>query len=109
MIEKMVTIRLTYGKFSEWIKQDLICEKVIKKNNGTLLSPRKWDSKTKTRQVHCAYPTEIDLQNAIRDIDRRMYSNGFIEEVVESHDPHLDECEQCLNELKTVRKILEKA
>ena len=98
MIEKIVVIKLIKGYFAKWELEDLTCQKIINENGGTLYS-RDWDRRTRTRRVHCSYPSESNLQNAIRQVDREMFANGFVEEVVSTTDCIIKKAEERLSRI----------
>ena len=102
MIEKNVVIKLIKGNFAKWELEDSTCQEIINENGGTLYS-REWDRRTRTRRVHCSYPSESNLQNAIRQVDREMFVNGFVEEVVSSHDCIIKRAEEKLSRIIEVQ------
>lgn len=97
MVEKEVTIKLIKGDFEEWRNQEDCCWSVSKNNNGYVFY-REWNKQTRTRKVHCRYPSETDYQNAIREIDRHMTSKGFTEKAVSSTDILIKKIESVLFE-----------
>ena len=97
MVEKEVIIKLIKGNFEEWKNQEDYCGTIVRNNNGEVFF-REWNPQARTRKVRCRYPSEADLENAIREVDRHMTSKGFMEKAISSTDILIKKIESVLFE-----------